>query len=131
MAISSTGTLVMQAGGRVGGVLARYQMVWVDRAGAATPVDTAWTFNLTQSGANVGWALSPDGSRLAIGLNTSSGDDIWIKQLPTGPLSRLTLDSIAEQRPRWTPDGQSVTYLINATTLHVLRQRRADGTGRR
>jgi Tol biopolymer transport system component len=95
----------------------------------ATPVDTTWTFNLTQAGANVGWALSPDGARLAIGLNTSSGDDIWIKQLPTGPLSRLTLDSIAEQRPRWTPDGQSVTYLINAATLHVLRQRRADGTG--
>ena len=87
----------MQAGGRIGGVLANYQMVWVDRAGVATPVDTAWTFNLTQSGANVGWALSPDGSRLAIGLNTGSGDDIWIKQLPTGPLSRLTLDSIPEQ----------------------------------
>jgi Tol biopolymer transport system component/tRNA A-37 threonylcarbamoyl transferase component Bud32 len=126
--ISSNGTLVMQAGGRIGG-LARYQMVWVDRAGVMTPVDTAWTFSVTQSGANVGWALSPDGSRLAIGLNTSSGDDIWIKQLPTGPLSRLTLDSIAENRPRWTPDGQSVTYLINATTLHVLRERRADGTG--
>ena len=129
VAISSSGTLVMQVGGRIGGVLARYQMVWVDRAGVATPVDTTWTFNLTQAGANVGWALSPDGARLAIGLNTSSGDDIWIKQLPTGPLSRLTLDSIAEQRPRWTPDGQSVTYLINAATLHVLRQRRADGTG--
>ena len=129
MAFSSSGTLVMQAGGRVGGVLARYQMVWVDRAGVATPVDTTWTFSLTQSGANVGWALSPDGSRLAIGLNTSSGDDIWIKQLPTGPLSRITLDSVAEHRPRWTPDGQSVTYLINANPLHVLRQRRADGTG--
>jgi hypothetical protein len=56
--ISSGGTLVMQAGGRIGG-LARYQMVWVDRAGVVTPGDTAWIFSVTQSGANVGWALFP------------------------------------------------------------------------
>ena len=86
---------------------------WCGWTGRATqrPVDSAWTFRLTQNAGNVGWALSPDGTRLAIGLNTDSGDDIWIKELPAGPLSRLTFDSTDDSRPRWTPDGRSVMYV--------------------
>jgi Tol biopolymer transport system component len=57
----------------------------------------------------------------------ASGDDIWIKELPAGPLSRLTFDSTPDQRPRWTPDGKSVTYIADGLT--TLRQRPADGTG--
>ena len=44
-------------------------------------------------GGNPGWTLSPDGSRLAIGLLTATGGDVWVKQLPNGPLSRVTFDS--------------------------------------
>ena len=123
--VSANGTLVMRGGLNVGSQ-PFHRLAWMDRTGAVTPVDTNWTFQLTQGGGNPGWALSPDGARLAIGLRTSSGDDIWIKQLPTGPLSRLTFDSTDEQRPRWTADGRSVTYTKRDSTL---RQRRADGTG--
>ena len=122
--VSSSGTVVMQSGRTIGGQLGTFDMVWVDRAGARQPVDSTWTFRLEQSGNN-GWALSPDGTRLVIGINANSGDDLWIKQLP-GPFSRLTFDTAAEQRPRWTPDGKSVTYINDATALH---QRRADGIG--
>ncbi|MEP7325527.1 MAG: protein kinase [Gemmatimonadota bacterium] len=124
--VSSSGTVIMQSGRAIGGPRGIVDLVWVDRSGRRQPVDSNWIFRLSQSGGNNGWALSPDGTRLVIGLNTNSGDDIWIKQLPAGPLSRLTFDTAAEQRPHWTPDGRSVTYLYNATTLH---QRRADGTG--
>ncbi len=124
--VSANGTLVMQGGRDVGTLVPFHRMAWVDRTGAATPVDTNWTFQLAQGGGNPGWALSPDGTRLAIGLYASSGDNIWIKQLPTGPLSRLTFDSTDEQRPRWSPDGRFVTYTKRDSTL---RQRRADGTG--
>jgi len=127
LAISTNGTLVMQAGG-VLDQAATYEAVWVDRAGRVTPVDTTWRFHLTVSNGNAGLSLSPDGRRLAIGLNTDSGDDIWIKVLPDGPLSRLTFDSTAEERPRWTSDGRSVTYVVE--DLNALRQRPADGTGR-
>ena len=52
-------------------------MVWVDRAGQVTPVDTAWRFRVTAFANDHGWALSPDGTRLAIGLSptpvTTSG----------------------------------------------------------
>jgi Tol biopolymer transport system component len=103
-------------------------MTWIDRTGRRTALDSSWTFRHSLSNGNVGWSLSPDGRRLAIGLNTNSGDDIWIKELPTGPLSRLTFDSTSEERPRWTPDGKSVTYIVDG--FGSLRQRPADGTGK-
>jgi serine/threonine-protein kinase len=123
----STGTLVMEVGDAAsGGSAERHTLVWVDRTGVQRPVDSAWTFRLTQNAGNVGWALSPDGKRLAIGLNTETGDDVWIKELPAGPLSRMTFDSTDDSRPRWTPDGRSVMYSVRRTEL---RRQRADGTG--
>jgi len=91
-------------------------------------LDSSWTFRHSQTNGNVGWSLSPDGRRIAIGLNTNSGDDIWIRDLVNGTLSRLTFDSTSEERPRWTPDGKSVTYMVDG--LNSLRQRPADGTGK-
>ncbi|HEX5818169.1 MAG TPA: protein kinase [Gemmatimonadales bacterium] len=124
---SSTGTLVLEVGGpTAGGSGQRHTLVWVDRTGTQRPVDSAWTFRLSRAGGNVGWSLSPDGTQLAVGLNNDAGDDIWIKELPAGPLSRVTFDSANEARPRWTRDGRSVTYLSQGGEL---RQRRADGTG--
>ena len=64
--------------GSVANEAADYGLVWVDRAGRESPVDTALRFRHVQYGANAGWSLSPDGSRLAIGINTSAGDDIWV-----------------------------------------------------
>ena len=128
LTISRSGTLVMQLGTGAVTQLGSYRMVWVDRAGRTTSVDTAWTFHLSLSNGNVGWALSPDGRWLAIGLNTNSGDDIWKKELPAGPLSRVTFDSSSEERPRWAPDGKSITYIVDGS--NALRQRPADGTGR-
>ncbi len=127
LAVSSTGTLVLEVGGpTAAGSGLQHTLVWVDRTGVQRPVDSTWTFRLSRAGGNVGWALSPDGTRLAVGLNTDAGDDIWIKELPAGPLSRVTFDSANEARPRWTRDGRSVTYISQGGEL---RQRRADGTG--
>jgi eukaryotic-like serine/threonine-protein kinase len=130
VSLSRSGTLVMRSGAALT-LQQRYTVVWVDRAGRETPVDTGWTFRLTSYGANVGWALSPDGARLAIGLNTDAGDDIWVKQLPHGAVSRVTYDSASEYRPRWTPDGRSVLFGSNrpGPGLGGLYQRRWDGTG--
>jgi serine/threonine-protein kinase len=107
-------------------------MVWVDRDGRESPAaDTGWAVNLSEYGSppDVGWALSPDGRRLAIGAHSGAGDDIWIKQLPNGPLSRLSFDSAAELRPRWTRDGNSVLFSSVRTGLRQLYRRNADATG--
>jgi serine/threonine-protein kinase len=127
LAFSATGTMAMQVGTGSGGVLV-HEMVWIDRTGRESQLDSTWSFQHSVSNGNVGWSLSPDGRRLTIGLNTNSGDDIWIRDLVNGTLSKLTMDSTFEQRPRWTPDGKSVTYIVDG--CGSLRQRPADGTGK-
>jgi serine/threonine-protein kinase len=128
LSFSDAGTLVASVGkAKPAGAPGEYEMVWIDRAGTQALIDSTWKFELSVSNLNNGWALSADGTQLAIGLNTRSGDDIWIKRMPAGPLSRLTFDSLPEQRPRFTPDGKSITYIVDGVSL--LRARRADGTG--
>jgi Tol biopolymer transport system component len=88
----------------------------VDRSGRAEPVDSSWQVNTggTYRGAStLGWGvdLSPDGKRIAFTQLTDLGTDIWIKQLPTGPASRLTLDPGEDRAPTWTSDGRRITFL--------------------
>ncbi len=131
--LSRGGTLVMRPG--TTDAAPSYEMVWVDRTGRETPIDSSWTFRMAVFGANAGWSLSPDGTRLAIGLATDAGDDIWVKRLPTGPVSRVSFDTAAEFRPRWMPDGRSLSFtstrgaaMGNATGARLYR-RAADATG--
>jgi WD40-like Beta Propeller Repeat len=126
LALSSSGTLVMRTG--ASSALNTYDMVWVDRSGRQTVIDSSWTFHITSAANNHGLALSPDGSRLAIGLNTEAGDDIWVKQLPHGPLSRISYDPAPDFRPHWSPDGRFITFGSMRNPLG-LYQRRADGAG--
>jgi len=121
--VSANGTAVMRLGATAQSL--GFSLAWVDRSGRETPVDSTWTFRVTQFAGDYGWALSPDGSRLAIGLNTPGGDDIWVKPLPRGPATRVTYSAGAEYRPRWSPDGRSVTFVSAAGLI----RRRADGTG--
>ena len=99
--------------------------------GRVTPVDSGWTLQFTNFGENYGWALSPDGKRLALGLATDAGDDIWVKQLPRGPLSRVSYDGASEYRPRWMPNGRGIMFGSNraGTGTGGLYSRPADGTG--
>jgi len=122
--LSRSGTLVTAPMGDGGS--GAYEMVWVDRSGRTTPVDSGWKFDITRYVADHGWALSPDGSRLAIGLYTDAGDDIWVKQLPRGPLSRITFDAWPEMRPKWSADGLFISFI--SARPGVLKHR-ADGVG--
>ena len=123
--LSKSGTLVMSVGGP-NAIGRTFEMVWVDRTGRQTPVDTAWKFRLTALANNHGWALSPDGSRLAIGLSTAEGDDIWVKPLPKGAPYRVTFDPQADFRPRWTSNGQFITFVRGTVGFYA---HRADGAG--
>ncbi|HEY6829454.1 MAG TPA: protein kinase [Gemmatimonadaceae bacterium] len=126
--LSRSGLLVTRFGGP-GTPGGDFDMVWVDRAGRVTPVDTTWQFRVTTLANNHGWALSPDGSRLAIGLFSVGGDGIWVKELPRGPLSRVSYGSAADSRPRWTSDGRSIVFISARGSGGGVYQRRADGTG--
>jgi eukaryotic-like serine/threonine-protein kinase len=110
------------------GTNATERMVWVDRAtGMETPVDTAWRDVEYEA-----YALSPDGRRLAITIaetGSSSREDIWIKQLDHGPLSRLTFGGSLNETPSWTADGRYVSYVSTRDGHRSLWRRRADGVG--
>ena len=108
---------------------AEQEAVWVGRDGRATPVDTSWGFLDAQDHGS-GSALSPDGKRLAIGLRANGRDQIWVKELDRGPVSRITFDSSGNIRPRWMPDGHTVTYTsLRGGADRALYGRNADGTG--
>lgn len=124
------------------------QVVWVDRRGRIEPVDSSWQVNTgggyeDDTPADWGVALSPDGRRLALSLLTDKGTDVWIKTLPSGPATRLTLYAGMDRGPSWTADGRAVRFLSDRpvsplspsgeTTsakgqLHVWEQA-ADGSG--
>ena len=74
-------------------------------------------------------SLSPDGTRIALDVVGVASPDIWIKQLPSGPLSRLTFDGTSSVRPTWTADGQTVLYLstVDSGPMSVWKKR-ADGS---
>jgi serine/threonine-protein kinase len=102
------------------------EAVWVSRRGVVTPVDGGWRFS---SSGNSGWALSPAGDQLAIKLNAEGGQDIWVRNLAGAGLRRLTFDDALDQRPRWHPDGRSVTFVSARGGNMDLYSRRVDGVG--
>ena len=120
--LSNTGTLVYTTG-----AAARpRQAVWVSREGLETPVDSSWEPPGTITYAS----LSPDGTTLAADIILNGNNALWIKQLPSGPASRVTFGDTLNLRPTWSADGRSLVYIGNAGANggQVMR-RRADGTG--
>jgi serine/threonine-protein kinase len=121
LAVSATGTLFYTTGGVSGGGLA--ELVWVTRDGTAEEIDPDWTGNLHFP------KLSPEGTRLAVGITANDESQIWIKELDRGPLPKLTFRGTLNQRPAWTPDGRSVAFGSNRGGDLDLYVRRADGAG--
>ena len=98
--------------------------MWVTRAGVVTPVESAWT---GEFGSPV---LSPDGTRLAVAVQSQESKDIWVMQLDRGSRLRLTLDGARNDFPTWTPDGRSVTFTSDrAGPSFDLWTKRSDGSG--
>jgi hypothetical protein len=102
------------------------ELVWVDRNGSSTPVDSD---NPILGIRFV--ALSPDDTSLA--LTTwlrPPGDDgqIWTKKLPRGPLAQLTFEGEVNMRASWSADGRSVIFISDRGENRDVWIKRADGT---
>ena len=100
------------------------RLVWMDRDGrvlgeAAPP------------GVYHDVALSPDGTRVALGINEgrSSREDIWVRDLVRGVSSRLTFDSTDEIWPVWSPDGTRIAYSSNRSGTFRCYIQSANGVG--
>jgi serine/threonine-protein kinase len=122
LVLSRNGTLVYTTGGATG----VRRPVLVQRDGTERPVDPAWQ----PQGIINNFALSPDGKSLAVDVTRSGVNTIWVKQLPTGPYSRLTFSDSGDMRPTWSSDGRSILYLGEVNNIGgIPLMRRADGTG--
>ncbi len=123
LSLSSNGTLAYTTGGTLGS----RRTFWVSRDGQAIPMDAPWD----PQGIIENISLSPDGKKLAVGLVRNGKSDIWVKQLPTGPFSRITFGDTASVRPAWSPDGREVYYVTDrqGTGVGSIYAHRSDGTG--
>jgi Tol biopolymer transport system component len=76
-------------------------------------------------------ALSPDDSRLAVGIRDpqTKTRDIWIIDLLRGTKSRLTFDPADDLDSIWSPDGTRIAFTSNRTGQRNIYQKAADGSG--
>ncbi|MEQ1894646.1 MAG: protein kinase, partial [Planctomycetota bacterium] len=73
--------------------------------------------------------VSPDGKSVAVGIGVAAQkSDVWIGDLATGALRRLTLDG-KSGAPAWTRDGSRIAYCSFDGTRNVLAWQAADGSG--
>jgi serine/threonine-protein kinase len=120
LALSRSGTMIFV------GAEASYalrQVVRVDSAGRASPVDPGWNgpFHML--------SLSPDGRRLAIWSGSGTADqNIWVKELDNGPFTRLTFGG-TDRRPAWSHDGKRLAFVRDTLGNSVVMVRAADGSG--
>lgn len=63
------------------------------------------------SGLNTGASISPDGKDLALILSKDGNPELYIKNIRSGKLTRLTNSPrAAEASPDWSPDGSQLVY---------------------
>jgi TolB protein len=64
-----------------------------------------------RAGVNAAPAWSPDGKKLALTLGGSGGNpDIYVLDLGTQALTRITDDPAIDTEPEWAPDGRSLYF---------------------
>lgn len=67
-------------------------------------------------GVNSGGAISPDGRRMALILSKDGNPDLYVMDLSTRGLVRLTRTPTAvEGSPSWSPDGSQIVYVSDAS----------------
>jgi Tol biopolymer transport system component/tRNA A-37 threonylcarbamoyl transferase component Bud32 len=119
MDVSAEGTIAFAAGASTDGV--GRTLGWIDRTGAVTSLlDTVKPY--------VTAALSPDGMKVALGINAAN-NDVWVYHIPRGVLSRITFGGGNNDWPIWSPDGSYVVYSAEKGKTQNIFRKPWDGTG--
>jgi serine/threonine-protein kinase len=72
---------------------------------------------------------SPDGRRIANGIQSDKGTDIWVQDVQRGTPTRLTFAG-DNDNPVWTPDGKHIIYTGSKDGKFGLYSIAADGSGK-
>ena len=106
---------------RMGAELPR-EFLWLDRSGSemgsvgdpdlASPEDAS---------------MAPDGSRLLVRRTVDSGLDVWLLDVASGLLERLTSDPLTVAAPIWSPDGTRAVFGSNRDGAFNLYEKTVSG----
>ncbi len=99
-AISNTGRLVYQPGGRVAG----NRLIWYGRGGEELGT-------VGPAGSLYQARISPDGSRIVLDISGDSNQgDIWVLDAERGSGTRVTTWPEDDSYPVWSPDGRALMF---------------------
>jgi serine/threonine-protein kinase len=101
LTVGADGTLMYRTAAPT---LGSREVVWVDRTGAVTPV--ALPLDLYDD-----VSVAPTGDRLAISTVDGANPGLWVKQLPDGPLTRITAAGDLGGRADWSSDGERLAFV--------------------
>jgi serine/threonine-protein kinase len=99
-AVSQSGLLAYIPGGHTNAG----NFVWLDRRGKREPLGLP-------PGIFGGFALSPDGKKVAIPIIDEGKVDIWLYDTLRGTPTRFTFDGLSRMGPAWTPDGKKLVFI--------------------
>ena len=124
LALSTDGRQILYVGGTNTGSQRQVRMVRVDQEGRPTPIDSTWegVFNYS--------ALSPDGTRLALTVFSEERQNLWVKTLDRGPITRLTFEGALNYRPTWLANGREIAFISDKSGPALPYVVRADGSGK-
>jgi eukaryotic-like serine/threonine-protein kinase len=117
VSVSADGLLLYATRGADSGAT---QMGWYDRTGKSLG-------QLGAPGAVSNPAISPDEKLVVFQRATSSGGDLWVRDLNRGGETRLTSDPSSNVAPFWSPRGDRIVFASNRTGVYNLYQKAADG----
>jgi Tol biopolymer transport system component len=103
---------------------AESDLVWLSRDGKELG-------KVGQPAAYYNLALSPDETRLAVGMQDarSQSDDIWVFDLKRNVPTRLTFDPGNDIWPVWSPDGKWIAFGSNRGGQYAVYRKLASGAG--
>ena len=82
-------------------------------------------------GINAGAAVSPDGRSMAVILSFDHMVDLYIMDIRTRKLVRLTKGMPVEASPCWSPDGRRIAYVSDESGVPRIQMVGIDGRGRK
>jgi hypothetical protein len=71
---------------------------------------------VSQTGEVFSPTWSPDGSSIAVSVKEGGITDLYVVEIETGAVRRLTSDAYADLQPSWSPDGASLAFVTDRFT---------------
>jgi Tol biopolymer transport system component len=97
--VSANGVLVYRAGGN-----GRFQLTWFTSEGKPERI-------ALEPGENGPFELSPDEKRVVVEIGNGDDRELWLKDLGSGALSKITSARGADRSAVWSPDGRRIAFL--------------------